>query len=86
MDIQPIEILKWIGIALAAGFVGYFGRCVAVLILGRIRKRKIQQTTNTGPVREISYTQNASLEKSRIKLEKKRVKQEAKKAKKAQTR
>jgi hypothetical protein len=30
MDI--LEILKWVGIVLAAGFIGYFGRYPAMLI------------------------------------------------------
>ena len=31
-----LEVLKWIGIALAAGFVGYFGRYPAKILINKI--------------------------------------------------
>ena len=78
MDIQPLEILKWIGIVLAAGFIGYFGRYLAMLIIERMHKRKPQ------PTEEIPTGQGNRVEESKLKLEKKRAKLEAKKAKKEQ--
>ena len=82
MDIQPVDILKWIGIVLAAGFIGYFGRYLAMLILERIHKRKTQQAPTTEETKEPAFNQIGSLEERRLKLEKKRAKQAAKKAKK----
>ena len=82
MDIQPLDILKWIGIVLAAGFVGYFGRYLAMLIIEKMRRGK----TRAGPVKPIDKApsnEDFRLEESRLKLEKKKAKQEAKKAKKA---
>ena len=82
VEIQPLEILKWVGIVLAAGFVGYFGRYLAMLIIEKLHQRK-----EPPPAPEASAatpdTRDSSLEDSRLKLEKKRLKQEAKRAKKA---
>ena len=83
MDIQPLDILKWIGIVLAAGFVGYFGRYLAMMILDRIRKRKEPQSRSAETTGEVATNQVSRLEESRLKLEKKKAKQAAKKAKKA---
>jgi len=83
MEIQPLDILKWVGIGLAAGFVGYFGRYLAMLILERVHQRRAQQTPTAGAAGEMAAGQVGSVEQGRLKLEKKRAKQEAKKAKKA---
>jgi len=77
MDIQPVEILKWIGLALAAGFIGYFGRYLSMLIIEKIHKRKPEPPKT---VEAISNTQ--SVDKEKAKLEKKRLKQQSKIAKK----
>ena len=75
MQIQPLEILKWVGIALAAGFVGYFGRYLAMLIIEKMHRK--------GPVPgNKAATQQAEMGKARLKAEKKKAKAEAKKAKK----
>ena len=76
MEIQPLEILKWVGIVLAAGFIGYFGRYLAMLIIERINKKKLQETAIAEP------SQATRLEESKIKLEKKKGKLEVKKTKK----
>ena len=75
-----LEVLKWTGIALAAGFVGYFGRIPAKILIDKIRrggKHVSGGTTIAGP----DGGQNG-LEKSRLKIEKKQAKQAAKIAKK----
>ena len=77
-----MDVLKWIGVALAAGFVGYFGRYLAMIIIERIHKRRSQLTTTPEPAREISTSQDTSLEELKLKLGKKQAKTEAKKAKK----
>jgi hypothetical protein len=79
-----MDVLKWIGIALAAGFVGYFGRYLAMLIIARIHKRKSNLDTTPEPNSEVSTSQSASFEELKLKLEKKKAKVEAKKAKKDQ--
>ena len=81
MDIQPLDILKWIGIGLAAGFVGYFGRYLAMLILDKVHKKN-SQTTPVEPSAGTSVRPADTLDNNRLKLEKKKAKQAAKKAKK----
>ena len=88
MDIF-VEILKWVGIMLAAGFIGYFGRYLAMLIIDRIHKKKALETPVAEPARETRVTQEISpetvgleIEKQKAKIEKKKAKTEAKRAKK----
>ena len=81
MDIQPLDILKWIGIVLAAGFVGYFGRYLAMLMIDRLRK-KGPETGQPKSQIEMPSNQQFHNDESLLKLEKKRAKQEIKKAKK----
>ena len=86
MDLQPIDILKWIGIALAAGFIGYFGRYLAMLMIEKIHKRKTEPVNTVETARQspeqTATIQEAELEKARLKAEKKKAKAEAKKVKK----
>ncbi len=79
-----MEILKWIGIVLAAGFIGYFGRYLAMQIIEKAHKKKSQPppTPEPPPAEEAPLSQDIMLEQSKLKLEKKKAKTEAKKAKK----
>ena len=81
MEIQWLEVLKWIGIALAAGFIGYFGRYLAMLIIDRMHKKKPRETPTAG-TKQAPPSQASTLEESRLKLEKKKAKAEAKRIKK----
>ena len=94
MDVQgdnlALEILKWVGIVLAAGFIGYFGRYLAMLIIDRIHKKKAPETPVAEPARETRITQEPSpetvtleIERQQAKIEKKKAKADAKRAKKA---
>ena len=84
MDIQATEILKWIGIVLAAGFVGYFGRYLAMMIIEKMHKKESPPppTSKSPAVEEPTLSQDTILEQSKLKLEKKKAKAEAKRAKK----
>lgn len=77
MDIQPLDVLKWVGIALAAGFIGYFGRYLAMMIIAKMRKNEPGAVTT--PEDKAAGRPDESL----LKLEKKKAKQEIKRAKKA---
>jgi hypothetical protein len=77
MDIPTVDILKWIGIVLAAGFVGYFGRYLAMMIIAKMRKN--EPGTVTAPEDKAAARPDEAL----LKLEKKKAKQEVKRAKKA---
>ena len=83
MNIDAIEILKWIGIVLVAGFVGYFGRYLAMLIIDRMQKKKLHPPRTPEPPRETPPSPEIQLEETRLKLEKKKAKAEAKRLKKA---
>ena len=75
-----LEVLKWAGIAFAAGFVGYFGRIPAKILIDKIRggeKPVPERTTVAEPDRG-----ETDIEKSRLKIEKKRAKRAAKITKK----
>lgn len=88
-DVWPV--LKWVLAALAAGFVGQFGRVLAMRIIERRRISTIRSEQTDGlPVhRERSETDdrrtrdNAKVIKAESKLEKKRAKAAAKGAKKS---
>lgn len=75
-----LDILKWIGIVLAAGFVGYFGRYLAMMIIGRVHRKKEEETAVTAspPAPETvqleATKQNAKLAKKRAKARAKRLK------------
>ncbi len=79
-----VEVIKWIGIVLAAGFIGYFGRYLAMLIIGKMHKGQPQESATTEPPKEAPASQDIMLEESRLKADKKKAKAEAKRAKKAQ--
>ena len=81
-----MDVLKWVGVALAAGFVGYFGRYLAMQIIEKVHKKKSQPapTPKPPPPEETNLSQDIMLEQSKLKVEKKKVKAEAKKAKKEQ--
>jgi hypothetical protein len=66
-----MDALKWIGIVLAAGFVGYFGRYAAMRIIERMERRRA------------AAAPPAAGGSPDAKLEKKRAKQAVKAAKKA---
>ena len=78
-----IEVLKWFGIVLAAGFVGYFGRYLAMMIIDRMRKKEAPPPPAAQPPQETPPSPDIQLEETRLKMEKKKAKAEAKRLKKA---
>ena len=84
MNDTIIEVLKWIGIVFAAGFVGYFGRHLAMMLIERMRRNKPEsptpeapQTTPLPPT-DVAASAQAKVEKKRAKAEAKRAKKEGK--------
>ena len=77
-----LEVLKWVGVVLAAGFIGYFGRYLAILLIERVRRKKAGAGPDTEAAREISAGPEERLAEAQLKVEKKRAKAEAKRAKK----
>ena len=77
-----LDVLKWIGIVIAAGFVGYFGRYLAMWIIERMQKKKAQSPATPESQMELTPSPEVRIEQERLKIEKKKAKAEAKKAKK----
>ena len=88
----PIDILIWVGVVLAIGFIGYFGRYLSMLIIEKLHRRKsgpspaeVSHGEPSSPAEtvhgETKVTQDKA-GKSQLKLEKKSAKQAVKKAKK----
>lgn len=71
-----LEVLKWVGIVLAAGFIGYFGRYVAMRLISSWEKGKAEE--QKGPTPAVEPENLAG-----YKTEKKKAKQAVKAAKKA---
>jgi len=80
MDVPSLEILKWVGIVLAAGFIGYFGRYVAMLIIEKMRRKKAEQTPTA--TKDSASGHDDPRAEAELKLEKKRAKAESKRLKK----
>jgi len=73
------NVLRWVLAALAAGFIGQFGRSLALRIIERRRKNEARRKAEGGalPV-EVEKTRLKALQK----IEKKRAKAEVKRLKK----
>jgi len=73
-----ISILKWVGLAFAAGLTGYFGKFLGQRIIKRFSKNKDSTQSKEPPPAKPALPN----EKPDYKLEKKRLKQEKKRIKK----
>ena len=80
------NVLKWVLVVLAAGFIGQFGKSFALRLIERRRRKRTDSSSASSPHPLAAQTE---IEKSRLearaKIEKKRAKAEAKRAKKADT-
>jgi len=83
-SLEPLEILRWIGLVFAAGFIGYFGRYLSMLILDRIHKKRAETPPTTETPGETVVSAASQAERERLKLGKKKLKQEKKRAKKVE--
>ena len=89
MNEQLLNALKWIGIVFVAGFIGYFGRYLSMMIIERLRRGKsgaLPATDVYSDSVKSTITESApadlELEKEKTKLEKKKLKLEKKAQKK----
>jgi hypothetical protein len=82
MNNTVVEVLKWIGIVFAAGFVGYFGRHLAMILIDKMRRKKPEPPApgGEGPTRTPSI--GVAEAAAQAKIEKKRAKAEVKRGKK----
>lgn len=86
MDASSVwSVLKWVLAVLAAGFVGQFGRVLAMRLIERRRRKRSRSTTESNDEGK-TPSPELLLEQERMqaaqKVEKKRAKAELKRAKK----
>ena len=80
---QLLEVLKWVGVVFVAGFIGYFGRYLSMLIIERIHRRRHEPSIAELGTKEVMTSEGNKSDGKKLKLEKKGLKLEKKKAKKA---
>lgn len=70
-SIEPLEILKWVGLVFVAGSIGYFGRYLSILIIGRPHKRRAEPSPTVKPMKETAASEGDKSDRKNLKLEKK---------------
>jgi hypothetical protein len=75
------DVLKWILLVLAAGFIGQFGRALAMRLIERRRRNRSEPTPSAPPPTELEVERERLA--AEAKIAKKRAKAEVKKAKKS---
>ena len=87
-DNTAVQILTWVGIVFAAGFIGYFGRYLSMLIIDKVHKKRAQESPAAKsieiaqPPPQTPESARREIEEQRAKVEKKKAKAEAKRIKK----
>lgn len=76
MNESVTGILKWALIVLVAGFIGYFGRYMAMIIIKKMRKEKPEPKNIIIKTESDEEKYKYKLEKKRLNLEKKKLKKE----------
>jgi len=81
------RVLRWVLAALAAGFIGQFGKSFALYVLRRRRARRADEAKDAVAPSVSQPTTAADVERARVealaKIEKKRAKAEVKRLKKS---
>ncbi|UCC92032.1 MAG: hypothetical protein JSV39_02110 [Candidatus Aenigmatarchaeota archaeon] len=73
------QILFWAAVVFIAGFIGYFGKYLSKLILGKIHKKGLHGPKKGEPGKPMGKRDyDYLIEKQKLKLEKKRMKAEEK--------
>ncbi len=80
MDPELInQILFWAAVVFIAGFIGYFGKYLSKLILGKIHRKGPHGPKKSEPGKPMGKSDyDYLIEKQKLKLEKKRMKMEEK--------
>lgn len=79
MNNTVLEVLKWIGLVLAAGFIGYLGRYLAMQLIEKARRKKPETQSSDNSADTVAGNEATSkLEKKKAKAEIKKVKKTAK--------
>jgi hypothetical protein len=75
------NIFIWVGVVFAAGFIGYFGRYLSILLIERIRRKRQHSAPTMEQSQELPVGQEPFLVQSQLELERKQAKLEKKQAK-----
>ena len=70
-SIEHLEILKWARLVFIAGSIGYFGRYLSILIIGRLHKRRAEPSPTVKPRKETAASEGDKSDRKNLKLEKK---------------
>lgn len=70
------QVLFWAAVVFIAGFIGYFGKYLSKIILGKVHKKGPHGPKKDQPASKEDY--KYKIEKQKLKLEKKRMKMEDK--------
>ena len=86
MNNTAVDVLMWVGIVFAAGFVGYFGRHLAMILIDKMRRKKGDSVPpaypqGTSAVTQQPHSAGAAEAEARAKTEKKKAKAEVKRGK-----
>lgn len=87
MNIDFLEILKWVIITFIAGIIGYLGKYVGIILLQKVRKKEAVSQDKKDEQKkiyseEVNKADDKKEKDNREKIEKKRRKAELKEAKK----
>jgi hypothetical protein len=69
-----MDVLKWVALIFVAGFIGYFGKYLAKILIGRLYKSRVERYSVAQPAEDNKRTSDYKVEKKRLKLEMKRQK------------
>jgi hypothetical protein len=69
-----MDVLNWVALVFVAGFIGYFGKYLAKLLIRRFHKSKVERSSVAQPAEDSKGTSDYKAEKKRIKLAMKRKK------------
>ena len=69
-----MDVLKWVALVFVAGFIGYFGKYLAKILIERFHKRNFEKSSIARPAEDKKDKSDYKAEKKRLKLEIKRQK------------
>jgi hypothetical protein len=63
-----MDVLKWVAIVFAAGFIGYFGKYLAKVLIGRVHTSKVARSSVAQPAEDKQNKSDYKREKKRLKI------------------
>ncbi|MEJ2067530.1 MAG: hypothetical protein P8Y09_06230 [Deltaproteobacteria bacterium] len=69
-----MDVLKWVALIFVAGFIGYFGKYLAKILIGRLHKSRMERSSVAQPAEDNKSASDYKAEKKRLKLEMKKQK------------